>query len=47
MKQEMINVQIGDSIVQYPEGTPYFEIARDYQKNYEDDIVLVFADGRL
>lgn len=47
MKQEMINVQIGDSIVQYPEGTPYFEIAQDYQKNYEDDIVLVFADGRL
>lgn len=47
MGQEMRNVQIGDRIVQYPRGTSYLEIAKDYQKEYEEDIVLVFASGRL
>ncbi|MDO4311978.1 MAG: nucleoside kinase [Eubacteriales bacterium] len=47
MGQEKINVQIGDAVVQYPEGTSYLEIVRDYQKDVEDDIVLVFVNGRL
>lgn len=32
---------------QYPEGTTYREIAEEKQKEYEHDIVLVFADGKL
>ncbi len=47
MGQEMVNVQIGNDSRQYPKGTPYLEIAKEYQKDYTDDIVLVLADGRL
>ena len=32
---------------EYPEGTPYRVIAGDFQKNHENDIVLVFVDGKL
>lgn len=32
---------------EYPEGITYAEIAKDYQWQYEDDILLVEADGKL
>ena len=41
------NVQIGDEIRRYPEGTSYQEIAKEYQDGYPDDIVLVFVNGKL
>lgn len=44
---EMFNVQIGEEIRQYAAGTSYQEIAKEYQKNYENDIVLVFVNGKL
>lgn len=47
MGQEMVNVQVGDGSRQYPKGISYLEIAKEYQKDYTDDIVLVLADGRL
>lgn len=47
MGQEMVNVQIGDDSRQYPKGISYLEIAKEYQKDYTDDIVLVLVDGRL
>ncbi|WP_346662977.1 nucleoside kinase [uncultured Merdimonas sp.] len=47
MEREMYHVQIGDVIREYPGGTTYLEIAREFQKDYPDDIVLVMADGRL
>ncbi len=47
MGQEMVNVQIGNNRKQYPKGISYLEIAKEYQKDYTDDIVLVFVDGRL
>lgn len=47
MAKEMYKVQIGDEVKLYEEGTTYEEIAREYQHQYEDDIVLVFADGKL
>ena len=47
MGQELMNVRIGENSRQYPKGTTYLEIAKEYQKNYTDDIVLVFVDGRL
>lgn len=47
MQQNVINVQIGDSIEHYPEGTSYREIAEKHQMKYNDDIVLVFANDKL
>lgn len=47
MGQEMVKVRIGDCVKQYQKGTPYLEIAKEFQKDYEDDIVLVFVDNRL
>ena len=47
MDKEMYHVQIGDTIREYPKGTTYLAIAKEYQKDYEDDIVLVVADGKL
>ena len=29
----------------YPEGTTYLEIARDFQDQYENDILLVRVNG--
>ena len=47
VKQNMCNVRIGEQICSYPEGTSYQEIARDFQKEYENDIVLVVVNGKL
>lgn len=43
----MYNVQIGDEIRQYKSGTTYRQIAEEWQEQYENDIVLVFVNGRL
>ena len=47
MEKEMYNVQIGDEIRQYESGTTYRQIAEEGQEQYENDIVLVFVNGRL
>lgn len=47
MEKEMYTVQIEDTIRQYEAGTTYGEIARDYEQEYENDIVLVLVDNRL
>ena len=47
MGKEMYQVQIGEEVRQYEAGTTYGQIAADYQKNYEEDIVLVFVNGKL
>ena len=47
MEKEMYNVQIGDEIRQYESGTTYRQIAEEWQEKYENDIVLVFVNGRL
>ena len=31
----------------YPEGTTYLEIAKDFQDQYENDILLVRVNGKL
>ena len=43
----MPEVRIGSEIKTYPQGTAYAEIAEEYQKNYENDILLVSVNGRL
>ncbi len=47
MSENMINVQIGNEIRQYEEGVSYEQIAREWQGQYKNDIVLVYEDGRL
>ena len=43
----MPEVRIESEIKTYPQGTAYAEIAEEYQKNYENDILLVSVNGRL
>lgn len=43
----MYQIKINDEIRQYEEGTTYLDIAKEYQKDYENDIVLVMVDGKL
>lgn len=43
----MPEVRIGSEVRSYPQGTAYAEIANEYQKKYENDILLVLVDGRL
>lgn len=43
----MYSVRVRDVIRQYGSGTTYQEIARDFQPDYKNDIVLVFVDGKL
>ena len=43
----MIEVTIAGEKKEYPEGTTYEEIAREYQKQYDDTIALVVADGKI
>lgn len=43
----MIEVTIAGEKKEYQEGTTYEEIAREYQKQYDDTIALVVADGKI
>ena len=43
----MYQVKIHDEIRQYEAGTTYLKIAKEYQKEYSHDIVLVTVDGKL
>lgn len=47
MGKKMYQVRIGEETRLYEEGTTYRTIAEEYQKEYENDIVLVFIDGKL
>lgn len=47
MDGTMFCVTIDGKDYRYPEGTRYGEIAKDFQKAEEHDIVLVMVDGRL
>lgn len=47
MEKRMYRVQIGTETREYEEGTSYQKIAQDFRKEYEHDIVLVFADNKL
>lgn len=43
----MVNVRIGGVEKQYPEGIVLLELAREYQKHYENDIILASVNGKL
>ncbi len=42
-----VHVTVDGKTRDYPYGTPYGEIARDFQKDYEDDILLVNRQQKL
>jgi len=42
-----VHVTVDGETRDYPYGTPYGEIARDFQKDYEDDILLVNRQQKL
>ena len=43
----MVEVLINQEKKQYGEYTTYLQVAREYQKYYSDDIILVMADHKL
>ena len=47
MGDRYYQVEIDGQCRKYPEGTSYLTIAREYQKDYDNDIVLAFVNGRL
>lgn len=48
MKEEKIcQVRIGDEVREYIAGTTYQQIADDFRDRYEEDIVLIYVDGKL
>ncbi len=43
----MYKLMIGQQEYTYPEGTTFLEVAKEFQKDYADDIVLVLYNNRL
>ncbi len=43
----MLAVKINGEMRTYPEGTTFLEIAKDFQPQYEEDILLVRVNGKL
>ncbi len=43
----MASIKIGDQVKMYAAGTSYLEIAKEYQKQYPYDIMLVSVNGKL
>lgn len=46
-KQNTYHVKIGGEIREYPAKISFREIAKEYQKEYEHEIVLVYVNGKL
>ena len=44
---DTIQLTIMNETKHYPRGTRYMDVARDIQKNYKDDIVLMMMDNQL
>ena len=43
----MFKVTVGDEVKEYKEGTTFFDIAREYQDRFENDILLVSVGSKL
>jgi len=43
----MLSVKVNGEMRTYPEGTTFLEIAKEFQPQYEDDILLVRVNGKL
>lgn len=42
-----VKLEINGAVKEYPKGTRLLDISKEYQKDYEEDIILAFADNRL
>ena len=42
-----INVEINGKIYEYPNNTTLLEISKDFQKEYDNDIILAFMNNKL
>lgn len=47
MERKMYQVQVGEQIRTYEEGTSFEAIAKEFQEQFENQIVLVFQNGKL
>ena len=47
MEGKMVQVTVGDEVREYPDGICYVDIVREYQREYQDTIMLVMANGKL
>lgn len=47
MDRKVYQVKVGNEVRQYEEGTTFAKIAKEYQNQYENEIVLVFEDKKL
>ena len=45
--EDRIRVTVNNRTREFRKGTTYLEISREYQKEYQDDIILVLVDGTL
>jgi uridine kinase len=43
----MIKVEINEKIYEYPENTTLLEISRDFQNEYDSEIILAFVNNKL
>ena len=43
----MVKAEVHGIVKEYEEGTTFEEIAKDFQKDYDSTIALVFVDGKL
>lgn len=46
-QMEIITVTVNGKGKAYPKGTTFYDISRDYVKDYESDIILASQDGKL
>ncbi len=44
---EMYNVKVGNEVRQYPDGTDFIHIAKDFADRYDSQIILVMKNGKL
>ena len=45
--EQVFHVKIGNETKDYPKGTTFGEIAKEYQKDYEHPIALVVRNGKI
>ncbi len=45
--KETIKVEVNGQVCEYPHNTTLLEISRDFQKDYENDIILAFVNDKL
>ena len=43
----MVKVTVDGELTEYERGTTYLQIAKDFQKNYEHDIILAKRGEKL